>query len=446
MKHFKYGINQAVKWKRVTTMKKLAIAFLLFFTSVVSHYTYAMLNLELTRGIAGAVPIAIIPFSIQGGMPPQDVSGIISQDLNHSGRFKVRNPRFTNDYRSLGIDNVVVGEVQGVGGGRYQVRFKLLDVFKGSNTASPVLISKTWVVSSNDLRVVAHRISDLVYKQVLGVRGIFSTRLAYIVVQRSPQGKPIQYTLEVTDQDGFNPRPLLTSSDPIMSPAWSPNGKQIAYVSFEKKHAAIFIEDVATGTRRLVSEFIGINGAPAWSPDGRKLALVLSKSGAPNIYVLSLATRQLTQLTNDYYINTEPAWAPNGKSLLFTSNRGGTPQIYKMNLATRAVARVTYDGKYNARASYTPDGSHIVVLNQDSGLFNIGILDLDTNSFRVLTNGSRTDNDSPSIAPNGSMILYGTVHKGRSMLGMIATDGSIQLRLPGRNGEVQDPAWSPFLS
>lgn len=204
------------------------------------------------------------------------------------------------------------------------------------------------------------------------------------------------------------------------------------------------MQDVVSGSRRLLSQFPGINGAPAWSPDGRKLALVLSKSGSPNIYVMDIASHQLTQLTHDFYINTEPAWSPNGRSLLFTSNRSGGPQIYEVNLATHATNRISYDGDYNARASFTRDGRRVVMIHRVSGAYNIAVLDLDTGRVQVL-NSASTDSASPSVAPNGSMILYDTVSGGRNLLAMVSTDGRVQLRLPARNGEAQDPAWSPFL-
>lgn len=429
-------------------MRKLITMLFLGCGLSLSSPVFAYLSMELTRGVAGAVPIAIVPFAVTGSTPSQNVSDVITNDLKNSGRFKVYTNNAANDtmptryYRSIGADDVVLGKVQEVSPGRYAVSFKLLDT--AQEGATP-LATKQFVVSESELRSVAHHISDLIYRQIIGIRGVFSTKLAYIVVQRSA-GEAAQYTLEVSDADGYNPRPLLTSNDPIMSPAWSPNGKQIAYVSFENKHASIYVEDVATGARHLISEFRGINGAPAWSPDGRKLALVLSKDGSPNIYIMDLSSRRLTQATHDWSINTEPSWSRDGKFLIFTSNRSGGPQIYQKNLATGAISRLTYDGNYNARASFTPDGNHIVMLNQESKLFNIGILDLDTSTFRVLTSSSGTDNESPSIAPNGSMVLYGTLYSGRSVLSMVASDGSVQIRLPARNGEVQDPAWSPFLS
>lgn len=424
---------------------------LLFFcvTLVFSNHAFAMLSMELTQGVASAMPIAIVPFAAES---TADISTIISNDLQNSGRFKVYGGQSVGTdvslgyFRSMGADSLVTGKVESVGAGRYQVSFQLSDLFKGkdSSTQKAVVLSQKFVVSETGLRALAHHISDLIYQQLTGVRGVFSTRLAYVVVQRSAGST--RYILEVSDMDGYAPRPLLTSADPIMSPAWSPDGRQVAYVSFENSHSAIYVEDVATGARRLVSGYPGINGAPAWSPDGKKLALVLSKGGSPDIYIMDMATRHLTQVTHTWGITTEPAWAPNAKSIIFTSNQSGGPQIYQKNLITGTTARLTYDGNYNARASFTPDGNHVVMLNRESSLFNVGILDLDTGTLRVLTNSSGTDNESPAVAPNGSMVLYGTLYRGQSVLAMVATDGSVQIRLPARNGEVQDPAWSPFLS
>lgn len=418
-------------------MRRLVAIIYFSVCFVFCNSAHALLSLELTRGVAGAIPINIVPFVVQGESPSQDVSGIVSNDLQNSGRFNVSS--------AANADNIVKGSVESLGGDRYQVNFQLLDAFKSkSSNQQSAILSQKFTVSGNELRSAAHHISDLIYQKITGVRGIFSTRLAYVVVQRSLSGQA-RYILEVSDQDGYNPHALLTSTDPIMSPSWSPNGKQIAYVSFENKHAAIYVQDVSSGGRRLLSEFPGINGAPAWSPDGRRLALVLSKSGSPNIYTMDLGSRQLTQLTHDYYINTEPSFSSKGGKLIFTSNRSGNPQIYEMDLGSRAVSRVTYDGNYNARPSFTPDSNHIVVLNRESGMYNIGIMDLDTGSFHVLTNSSM-DHGSPSVAPNGSMIVYEAYDAGRNVLGMVTTDGKISLRLPARNGEVQDPAWSPFLS
>jgi TolB protein len=413
-------------------MRKMIHLLFFMMTAAISCSAHAILSMELTRGMAGAIPIAVVPFEVVNETPSQDVSGIVSHDLQNSGRFKVSS-------HHANIDNVVRGNVTAISSDRYQVSFQLLDNVNGQGS---VVLSKKYTVSGRELRAVAHHISDMVYQQLTGVKGIFSTRIAYVVVQRY-EGARARYILEVSDQDGYNPRPLLSSYEPIMSPSWSPNGRQIAYVSFEGKRAGIYLEDVSSGGRRLLSSFPGINGAPAWSRDGRKLALVLSKSGSPNIYVMDIASRSLTQMTHDFYINTEPSWAPDGRSLIFTSNRGGGVQVYQINLGSRAVSRVSYDGDYNARASYTHDGNHITMIHRVSGVYKIAILDLDSGTTRVLTNASG-DSSSPSIAPNGSMILYDTVLGGRNVLGMVSSDGRVELTLPARNGEAQDPSWSPF--
>lgn len=434
-------------------MRKILSVLFIIFSSVLPLSAHAILSMELTRGVAGAIPIAVVPFVAADGALPQNVSAIVSNDLQNSGRFKVfgqsalsQFPHAANEvhadyFRQLGTDNVVIGNVQDLGG-RYQVTFQLLDMYKGQGKAG-VVLNKTYTVPASDLRKVAHHISDLIYEQITGTRGIFSTKLVYVVVQRGANGQA-RYNLEVSDQDGYNPRPLLSSPEPIMSPSWSPSGRQVAYVSFENKRAGIYIQDLASGSRRLLSQFEGINGAPAWSPDGSKLAIVLSKSGSPNIYVMDIASHHLTQLTHDFYINTEPAWAPNGRSLIFTSNRSGGPQIYQVNMGSGAISRVSYDGDYNARASYTRDGNHIAMIHRVSGVYTIAILDLDSGTTRVLTPPG-IDSASPSIAPNGSMILFDTIYNGRSMLGMVSSDGRVQLVLPARNGEAQDPAWSPFV-
>lgn len=437
-------------------MRKILSIFFLAITCCFAHPSFALLSMELTQGIAGALPISVVPFAQSGTVPEQNVSAIINHDLQNCGRFKLYSadalPSYPGNvsevkfdfFRGLGVDNIVIGKVQSLGGDRYQVTFQLLDALRGKDQA--VLVSQKYIVRHNELRALAHHISDVVYQKLTGIRGVFSTRIAYILVQRFSDDQS-RYILEVADQDGYNPQPLLTSTDPIMSPAWSPNGKQIAYVSFEGLRSSIYIEDVATGARRLVSQFPGINGAPAWSPDGRKLALVLSKSGSPNIYVMDLASRKLTQYTKDNYINTEPTWSPDGRAIFFTSSRGGNsrPQIYQLNLTTRAISRVTYEGEYNARASFTPGSDRLVMLHRSSGLYNVGLLDLNAGTYNVLTN-SGSNNESPSVAPNGSMVLFGREYNGKNILSMVSTDGRIEVRLPARDGDVQDPAWSPFLS
>jgi TolB protein len=433
-------------------MRKLLGLFLLFFCTTYSLTASAILSMSLTQGVAGATPIAVVPFA-GASSAPQPVSEIIANDLQNSGRFKVSGAsvlkqfpsqpdQVSADYfRSLGTESVVIGSVTAAGSDRYEVNFSLMDMYKGSGKAG-VVMTQHYTASGSELRKLAHHISDLVFEQLTGIRGIFSTRIVYVVVQR-PNNAPPRYVLEVADQDGYAPRPLLNSPEPIMSPSWSPNGRQVAYVSFEGKRASIYTQEVATGARRLVSSYPGINGAPAWSPDGSRLAIVLSKSGSPNIYVMSVNGGGLTQLTNDFYINTEPAWSPDGRSIIFTSNRSGGPQIFQISSSGGNPTRLTFDGDYNARASFTPDGNHIAFIHRVSGVYKIAILDLDSGTLRVLTDKAG-DTASPSIAPNGGMILYDTVYGGRNMLGMVSADGRVQLALPARNGDAQDPSWSPF--
>ena len=433
-------------------MQKIIASVVCAAALVLSSSASALLSMELTQGVAGAVPIAIVPFA-NSEQSPQNISQVVADDLQNSGRFKVYGKNQIKEipldagsvsseyFRKLGTDNVVVGKVAALGGGNYRVSFELLDLYHGKG-AENVVMKKSYNVTTKELRTVSHHISDLIYQHITGVRGIFSTRIAYVVIQKAANGQK-RYILEVSDQDGYNPRPMLNSPEPVMSPSWSPDGNRVAYVSFENRHAGIYTQNVLSGSRTLISEFPGINGAPAWSPDGRKLALVLSKSGAPNIYIMDINSHQLTQLTNDFYINTEPSWSPDGRSLLFSSNRSGGPQVYQLKLNTKAVTRLTFDGDYNARPAFTPDGNHVSLIHKVSGIYKIGMLDLDSGTMRVLTNAAG-DTSSPSVAPNGSMILYDTLYGGRNMLGMVSSDGRVQLVLPARNGDAQDPAWSPF--
>ncbi len=448
-------------------LQRCAVLSLLTYLFLFSVPSQAELNLELTKGIDRALPIAVVPFAGQARdasnsdtkQAQQNIAATIQSDLQHSGRFKVTDPqsikRFPHtadgiNYRywqKLGVDDIVVGNVEPAGIGKVKVSFDLIDVYGKAKTgpggSNYLLASKEFVVKKSDLRRLAHHISDIVYKELTGKAGIFSTRVAYIVVQRT-QGKPPQYLLEVSDFDGYDPHVLLHSDQPIMSPAWSPDGKELAYVSFEKKHAEIYVVDVASGKRRLVTSYPGINGAPAWSPNGKQLAVVLSKGGNPRIYTIDLATNKVTVVTRGWSIDTEPSWAPDGKSLLFTSDRGGSPQIYRVNLANGKIARMSFNGSYNASASFAPDGQEIVMLHKNGGLFNVALQNLHTGTFNLLTNLGQ--DQSPTMAPNGSMVMYATRFGGRGVLAVASTDGRVQMRLPARNGDVQEPAWSPFLS
>lgn len=435
-------------------MRKLILFVGIVVSFVASQAALAALNIELTQGVAAAIPIAITPFAQNGQVLPTDVTAVIRSDLGNSGQFNVLGSDASNqsphsvadvniDYwRSKNIDDLVIGSVNVLGNGRYQVSFSLINLF--NQAPNNVLLAQSYTVNQNELRAVAHHISDLIYQQLTGVRGNFSTKLAYVLVQRSTTQAP-QFKLMVSDADGYNAKPILISSQPIMSPAWSPDGQQISYVSFESYLPQIYVSNVASGQRRLITSFSGINGAPEWSPDGKNLAVALSKGGAnPNIYMLSMSSGKLTQLTNDWSINTEPSWSKDGRTLLFTSDRGGSPQIYEMNLQTKAIQRLTFDGNYNASASFTSDGQSVVLLNRQSGQFNIGILNLQSGNLQLLTRGGM--NQSPSIAPNGRMVVYATKVGDKNLLAMVSTDGKVNMQLPDQQGDVQEPAWSPFLN
>lgn len=435
-------------------MKRLYFKSLFFISLLIFQVpSYAVLDLVLTQGVDGALPIAIVPFAGQTNTTDSNnLTAIISHDLQTSGRFKVlatdslpAQPHQIGDvqaatWQKAGADSVVIGSVQKTGSNEYNVQFSLLDVYKpnATNTANQ-LLNQTFTVTEQKLRPLAHHIADMVYEKLTGVRGVFSTRLAYVLVQDTAQGP--RYSLQVADADGYNPKAILTSNQPIMSPSWSHDGKRLAYVTFENRRAQIMISNVYTGARDMVSSFPGINGAPAWSPDDKQLAIVLSKSGSPKVYLLNLGSKQVSQLTQGRSIDTEPTWSPDGKSIVFTSDRDGSPQLYQYQLSSGQTHRLTYVGNYNARAAFTTDGKSLMMLHRESDGYNIAMQDLQTGRVTVLTRTGR--NDSPSLSPNSSMILYGTEY---GELGFVSADGRVNVRIPAGEGRVQSPAWSPFLS
>jgi TolB protein len=402
------------------------------------------LDLELTQGINAALPIGINTFA--GGTEAQQLTAIVENDLRLSGQFKIiPSPNAAIDaqsamgsWRQAGADSVLTGQVTHTSGNRYEVSFELLDAAAHGR----LILNKSYPVGAEALRALAHHISDEVYQKLTGERGIFSTRMAYILVHRN--GEKASYSLEVADVDGYNPQSLLVSTEPIMSPTWSPDGSQIAYVSFEKKKAQIFTVAVETGKRRLLTDFQGINGAPSWSPDGRELAVVLSKGGSPKIYRVDLSNGAMKQLTFGDSIDTEPRYSPDGRSILFTSGRGGSPQIYRLSLADGKITRLTYEGNYNARASYTPNQRQIVMLHRgEDRQFNIAVQNSDSSQISTLTFAPL--DESPSVSPNGRLVLYATHKQDKGVLAMVSIDGRIRMLLPAREGDVQEPAWSPYL-
>lgn len=415
----------------------------------------ATLYVEIAGGQASGLPIAIVPFKGETS-DKMELANIIRADLQSSGQFKTtsmqelqQTPSQKSEvqypyWQALKVEDMVVGSIQKTGSG-YSVHFELLDVIREKSGASqaPLLSMRFDNIQANQLRALAHHISDLVFEKLMGIRGIFSTRIAYVSVSDTLKN-PVR-TLEVADSDGFNPKPLFRSSFPLMSPAWSPDGKKIAFVSFEKDRPSVNVVDVITGRLEKITQYPGINGAPAWSPNGRTLAVVLSKDGSPKIYTVDVVTKQLTKVTEGTGIDTEPSWSPDGGSIVFTSNRGGKPQVYRVLLASGKIERLTFIGDYNAKPSLTPDGKRLLMLHRDdNGLFSIAVQTLSSGDLKKLTQASL--NDSPSLAPNGLMALYGSQEGGRGLLGAVSLDGRIKIRLPAHEGNVQEPAWSPFAA
>lgn len=411
------------------------------------------LDIIIDKGVEKPIPVAIVPFgwSQSANLPPIDMAGVIANDLTRSGRFSTMDEKdmpqkpsdFNSinfkDWRLLGMENLVVGNLNLKNNGEYDAEFRLIDVYKGKQIAGFRIPS-----TELQLRRTAHEISDIIYEKLIGVRGAFATRIVYITVNKNQDGSK-KYSLQISDADGYNPQILLESNEPLLSPAWSPDGKKLAYVSFEGKNSAIYIQDILTGKREKIASNPGINSAPDWSPDGTRLALTLSKDGNPEIYIYHIASKLLRRLTYNAAIDTEPNWSSDGKIIAFTSDRGGSPQIYEITAEGSGDARrVSFSGRYNAAPEFSPDDKSIAVIHSDGGAYQIGLLDRATGQVSVLTD-TRQD-ESPSFAPNGHMIIYTTTGARGTALAAISVDGSVHQRLALQNGEVREPAWGPFTS
>jgi TolB protein len=410
---------------------------------------HADLQVLITKGVTDPVPIAVVPFAHVPSDGGFDVASVVQHDLASSGRFRPMQRSDMRvqptdakdvqaaDWKAAGNDYVVVGRVTAPSASELEVECDLI------NTATGQFVgSQKFVADGASLRDAAHRVSDFVYQKILGVRGAFATRIAYITVQGDPPDQ--HYQLVIADADGENPHVILAVDRPIMSPAWSADGQWIAYVSFESRLPAVYVQRVKTGERSLVSARVGVNSAPEFSPDGTKLALTLSGSGGNlDVWLLDLRTQQLQQLTDDPSVDTEPAWSPDGKSIYFTSDRSGAPQIYKLDVANpQRVQRITFGSNYDARPRVSPDGRHLAFVTLDGGSYRIAVQDLASGTVSVLSHG-RLD-QSPSFAPNGATIIFAGRDSDIGTLQMVSVDGLVTQRLQSQQGEVREPVWGPF--
>jgi len=413
-------------------------------------FANAALTIEITGGVEGGLPIAVVPFDTSrlSSKLPIDIAEIIASDLNRSGVLKSMerarlpaNPHYSNQvqyarWRTAGQDYLVVGRVLEKSSGLYTIEFQLLDVLKQKQ-----LVGRSMPAKKRNLRSRAHQISDFIYEQITGTRGAFNTRIAFVRAQKDAARK---YILQVADTDGFNAQNVLESDEPIMSPSWSPDGKSLAYVSFENERPEIFIQHLATARRSKVSGFRGLNSAPSWSPDGKFLALVLSKDGSPDIYTLNTATKRLKRLTTHRSIDTEPVWASDGRTIIFTSDRAGSPQLYRIDVGGGKPKRVTFEGRYNTAPSLSPDGKFIAMVHGERGQYKIAQFERETGNLTVLTDS--TLDESPSFSPNGKMVLYASTRGNNGFLYAVSIDGRAKHKLSDQAGDIREPVWGPFES
>jgi TolB protein len=423
-------------------MRKLAsLAAVLLLVAAPAH---AQLTIEIIGGGANQIPVAVLPFAGESALP-QSITEIVEQDLTRSGRFRaifvggvspvpseIAQVNFA-DWKSRLADALVIGQANRLPDGRFEVRFRLLDVQKQAQIGGIA-----FTLTASQVRLTAHKIADFIYEKLTGERGVFSTRIAYVVKQGA------RFELRVADADGQNAQSILSSNEPIMSPSWSPDGTRMAYVSFQNKKPILFVQSLSASKQPApVANYRGSNSAPAWSPDGKQLAAVLTRDGTSQIYLMNADGSNLRRITNSSAIDTEPFFTPDGQSIYFTSDRGGSPQIYRMAASGGEPTRVTFDGDYNVSPRVSPDGKTLAYISRISGRFQLMAMDLESRQIQGLTDGQR--DESPTFAPNGRIILYASDVDNRGVLYAVSSDGRFRQRLGIGAADIREPSWGPFI-
>lgn len=424
----------------------LISCFIIFYAAI----SIADVRIIITEGVNTAKPIAVVPFKWNGnGAPPQKIEEIIASDLRNSGKFNPIDARkmpqlpdtasavIPKQWRDLGIDAVVIGSIQPDASGNYLVSYQLVDTV---NNPGAILAQNQYSIAERWVRYAGHTASDEVFQALTGIKGAFRTRIAYVVRMNSGS---YTHELRVSDYDGYDEITVHRSNQPLMSPAWSPDGKKLAYVTFESGKSALVMKTLETGKLETIASFPQHNGAPAFSPDGTKLAFALSKDGSLNLYVMDLATKQIKRVTSGRSNSTEPSWMPDNNTLVYTSDQTGRPQLYSISIDGGIPQRLTWDGSQNQNAEVAPDGSFIAMISTNNGDQKVTKFEPSSNSYQTLTNTFL--DETPSVSPNGTMIIYSSTQGLGTTLNLVSTDGNFKAKLPGTDGQVKFPAWSPYL-